>query len=115
MLESNLFQIAEEQPWEDLGNGVSRQICGYNDQIMLVKARFETQAIGVLHEHYHSQVTYVDSGTFEMSIGEDKKVIRQGDSCYMPPHVIHGCTCLEAGTLIDIFSPHREDFLRKAD
>ena len=25
--------------------------------------------------------------------------------------VVHGCTCLEAGTLLDVFSPMREDFL----
>lgn len=25
--------------------------------------------------------------------------------------VIHGCTCLEAGVLLDIFTPMREDFV----
>jgi quercetin dioxygenase-like cupin family protein len=111
MLQSNLFQIDEETPWQDLGNGIKRQVYGYDGQIMLVKAKFEAGAIGVLHEHHHSQVTYVDSGVFEMSIGDLKKVIKQGDGFYAPPHEIHGCVCIEPGILIDVFSPQREDFL----
>ena len=26
--------------------------------------------------------------------------------------VVHGCTCLEAGILLDIFTPMREDFVK---
>lgn len=113
MIESELFQIEQDIPWEEAGEGVVRQVYGYNDQIMLVKAKFEAGAVGSLHQHYHSQVTYVESGVFEMTIGKDKKVIKKGDGYYVPPHVMHGCTCIEAGMLIDVFSPHREDFLHK--
>lgn len=111
MLQSSLFQIEADTQWQDLGNGVSRQIFGYDDQIMLVKARFEAEAVGILHEHYHAQVTYVESGLFEMTIGEEKKMLKKGDGFYAPPHVMHGCVCHEPGILIDVFSPHREDFL----
>lgn len=111
MLQSGLFQIEKETPWQDLGNGINRQVYGYDDKIMLVKAKFDTGAIGVLHEHHHSQVTYVESGVFEMTIGNQKKIIVKGDGYYVPPHEIHGCVCLEPGILIDVFSPHREDFL----
>lgn len=111
MLQSGLFQIEKETPWEDLGNGINRQVYGYDDKIMLVKAKFDAGAVGVLHEHHHSQVTYVESGVFEMTIGNQKKIIVKGDGYYVPPHEIHGCVCLEPGILIDVFSPHREDFL----
>ena len=84
---------------------------GYDDKIMLVKAKFETGAVGQLHKHYHSQVTYVASGEFEMTIGDDVRIIKEGDSYYIPPHEMHGCVCRKPGILIDIFSPAREDFL----
>jgi quercetin dioxygenase-like cupin family protein len=100
-----------ETNWEDLGEGVSRQICGYDDKIMLVKVRFEVGSIGPLHEHYHSQVTYVDSGVFEASINGVTQILKPGDSFYAKPHHIHGVLCIEAGILIDVFSPMREDFL----
>ena len=112
MAQSSEFQFEQQTPWEDLGNGIKRQVFGYDDKVMLVKAKFEKGAIGALHEHHHSQVTYVDSGAFEMTIGNEKKVIRKGDGYYVPPHTLHGCVCLEPGMLIDAFSPLREDFLQ---
>jgi len=111
-MQSKEFQFENETQWEDVGNGITRQIYGYDDNIMLVKAKFAKGGIGQLHSHLHSQVTYVDSGVFEMSIGDEKKVIRKGDGFYVPPHVVHGCVCIEEGMLIDVFSPHREDFLK---
>jgi quercetin dioxygenase-like cupin family protein len=112
MVQSKEFQFENETPWEDVGNGITRQLYGYDDKIMLVKAKFEKGGVGALHSHHHSQVTYVDSGVFEMTIGDEKKIIRKGDGYYVPPHVVHGCVCLEPGMLIDVFSPHREDFLK---
>lgn len=111
MKASSEFQFEQEIPWEDLKNGIQRQLYGYDDKIMLVKAKFDKGAVGVLHEHHHSQVTYVESGVFEMTIGDEKKIIRKGDGYYVPPHVLHGCVCLEPGLLVDVFSPLREDFL----
>jgi quercetin dioxygenase-like cupin family protein len=112
-MQSGEFQFGHEVPWEDAGSGIQRQLYGYDDKIMLVKAKFEQGGVGVLHSHYHSQVTYVDSGVFEMTIGDQKRVIRKGDGYYVPPDTIHGCICLEPGMLIDVFSPCREDFLKK--
>jgi quercetin dioxygenase-like cupin family protein len=112
MMQSKAFQFENEVPWEDLHNGIQRQVFGYDETLMLVKAKFIAGAIGTMHQHHHSQVTYVDSGAFEMTIGDEKKIIRKGDGYYVPPNVLHGCVCLEPGILIDAFSPHREDFLQ---
>ncbi|WP_107827429.1 cupin domain-containing protein [Mucilaginibacter yixingensis] len=111
MAQSENYQFEDNIKWEDAGNGVQRQVFGYDDKVMLVKAKFETGGIGSLHSHPHSQVTYVESGVFEMTIGDETKTIRKGDGYYVPPHVVHGVTCTEAGMLVDAFSPFREDFL----
>ncbi len=105
------FLFGADVPWEQVGEGLSRQILTFDDKIMLVKVRFETGAVGKLHEHHNSQVTYVESGEFEMTIGSDVKTIKAGDSYYIPPHVMHGCVCKAPGVLLDMFSPLREDFL----
>ena len=112
MLQSKAFLFETEISWQDLGNGIYRQVFGYDDKIMLVKIKFDKGAIGALHEHHHSQVTYVESGVFEMTIGSEKKIIRTGDGYYVEPHVTHGIVCLEPGMLIDVFSPYREDFIQ---
>jgi len=111
MSEVSIFQLEGDTPWEDLGDGVMRKIMGYDDKVMLVKVKFEVGARGQLHHHYHSQVSYVESGVFETSINGNVQVIRSGDGFYAPPNHVHGVLCIEAGTLIDVFSPPREDFL----
>ena len=109
--QNRIFQINQEIQWEDAAPGRQRQVYGYDDKIMLVKVKFEKDAVGLLHEHYHSQATYVESGVFELTIGDEKKILKAGDGYYVPPHVVHGCICNEPGILIDVFSPMREDFL----
>ena len=109
--QSKEFLFGKDIPWETVGKGVKRQIMGYDDKIMLVNVDFEKGGIGPMHEHYHSQVTYVVSGKFELTIGKETKTVQTGDSFYIPPHVLHGAVCLESGKLIDVFSPIREDFM----
>jgi quercetin dioxygenase-like cupin family protein len=112
-MQSKEFLFQEEIAWEDMGGGMQRQVFGYDDRLMLIKAKFAKAGIGPLHSHPHSQATYVTKGVFEMIIGDEKKIIREGDGYYVPPGVVHGCVCLEEGMLIDAFSPHREEFLKK--
>ena len=109
--ESNNFQFEAEMLWESAGEGIVRQIMGYNDNLMMVKVKFETGAIGTPHTHPHTQTTYVASGVFEFTTDGETKIVRPGDGVYMKTGILHGCICLEAGVLIDTFSPMREDFL----
>ncbi|HJV79138.1 MAG TPA: cupin domain-containing protein [Paludibacter sp.] len=106
------FLFKNKIEWEEVGEGVRRQIMGYDDKLMTVKVEFQTGAIGSLHAHPHSQTTYVASGIFEFEIDSVKRIVKTGDGLYMAPDVIHGVVCLESGTLIDSFSPAREDFLK---
>ena len=110
---SKTYLIEKELPWEPAGEGVSRQIMGYDGQVMLVKVRFEKGATGNPHTHYHTQTTYVASGKFEFTVNGEKQVVEIGDGIYIEPDATHGCRCLEAGILIDCFSPIRADFLHK--
>ncbi|MCW3106461.1 MAG: cupin [Segetibacter sp.] len=110
-MHSAAFQFNNEMPWEDLGNGIERQLFGFNETIMMVKVKFEKGAVGELHSHFHTQVSYVESGSFEMTIGEEKKIINAGDGFYVHPDLVHGTVCLEPGVLVDVFSPARKDFL----
>lgn len=98
--------------WEDLGDGVSRQFVGYNSQQMMVKVKFEKGAIGAMHHHFHSQVTYVVGGQFEVTVDGHIKILKDGDGFFAQPNTEHGVKCLEAGLLIDVFTPLREDFLK---
>jgi quercetin dioxygenase-like cupin family protein len=99
--------------WETVGQGVRRKIMAYDESLMLVKVEFSQGGVGVVHQHYHTQITHVESGVFEVEIAGEKKVLKAGDVFYIPSNVLHGAVCLESGVLIDVFSPMREDFIKK--
>ena len=105
------FVVAKETRKEDLGEGISRQILGFGPDLMIVRVWFEKGAVGQVHAHRHSQSSYVESGKFEVFLDGEKRVLEAGDGFYIEPHLDHGAVCLEAGVLIDTFSPAREDFL----
>ncbi len=109
--ESSPFVLQSEAPVETVGQGLKRQLLGYNNELMAVRAIFEKGAVGELHKHPHSQVAYVESGRFDVTVGDETKTLVAGDSFYVAPETMHGAVCLEAGCLIDMFSPVREDFL----
>ena len=76
---SEVFQFEKELKWEHPAPGIRRQIMGYDGQLMMVKVEFEKGAVGTLHEHYHSQATYVASGKFELTIGDRKEILSTGE------------------------------------
>ncbi|RKM61802.1 MULTISPECIES: cupin domain-containing protein [unclassified Butyrivibrio] len=96
---------------QDMGGGVTRRVLAYSKDLMCVENSFEKGAIGALHHHPHTQITYVVSGEFEFEIDGVRKVVRAGDSMLKTNDVVHGCVCLEKGVLLDIFNPMREDFV----
>lgn len=97
--------------WEQLGPGLSRQILGWDNQIMMVKVRFEKGTIAGQHAHFHTQTSFCHSGKFEFTIDGVRHVIETGDGLYIAPNLLHSAECLEEGVVIDAFSPVREDFL----
>ncbi|MFT6881075.1 MAG: quercetin dioxygenase-like cupin family protein [Algoriphagus sp.] len=97
--------------WEQVEELIKRKIMSYDDKSMLVKVHFQKGGVGKIHSHYHSQISYVESGSFEITIGDDVKLLKTGDVFYIAPDLLHGAICLEEGILLDFFSPLREDFL----
>jgi quercetin dioxygenase-like cupin family protein len=107
------FLRSAELPWEKVDEGVTRQIMGYDGQIMMVKVQFKKRSIGHIHKHFHSQTTYIVNGKFEVTINNEMQILETGDGYYIEPDISHGVVCLEDGILIDVFSPIRLDFLKK--
>ena len=95
-----------------LGGGTERRILAYDDSLMAVEVSFETGSEGAPHTHPHTQLSYVLSGSFRYSVGEDSTVLNPGDSIVVPGGLVHGTVCLEKGVLLDVFTPKREDFLK---
>lgn len=106
-----MFVFNKDIALEDLGDGIKRKVLAYSDNMMSVEVYFEKGAVGALHSHPHEQITYVLSGEFEFTIGDETKIVKAGDALYKQPDIIHGCTCLSEGVLLDNFTPMRKDFV----
>lgn len=92
--------------------GVTRQVLSDSPELMVVAFRFQNEgAEGKMHSHPHVQSTYVESGRFEFTVGNETFEVASGQSFVLPSNALHGCRCLEPGTLIDTFAPRRDDFL----
>ena len=112
-MKSKQFIENESVEWQQVAEGVRRKIMAYDEKLMIVRVEFETGGIGTLHQHHHMQMSSVESGVFEVEIDGVKKALKAGDVFYVASNLIHGAVCLEAGVLIDVFSPMREDFLNQ--
>ena len=93
------------------GAGVIRRVLAYNEGLMCVENTFEKGAVGKLHSHPHTQITYVVKGEFVFTIDGEERIVKAGDTMLKEDGVIHGCVCLQEGILLDIFNPMREDFV----
>lgn len=106
------FVTTNDVPWDTIGPGLTRQVLGYGPDLMLVRVEFEKGAVGVMHHHPHRQVSYVVAGAFEVTVNGEKRVLKAGDCFYVGADLVHGAVALEKGTLVDVFTPAREDFLK---
>lgn len=112
-MEDKYFFINEEIEFEKVNDTVKRKIVAHGGKVMAVEVYFQKGAVGALHKHFHEQVMYCVKGKVEFELDGEKRIITAGDSVYMIPDSVHGCVALEESILLDVFTPQREDFLKK--
>lgn len=108
---NQIWVFGDEVEGKQVSDGVVRKILAYGEDLMCVENHFETGSVGAIHSHPHTQITYVVSGKFEFTVGDRTQVVKAGDTLYKRDGIAHGCKCLEAGVLLDIFTPMRGDFV----
>ena len=107
----SFFQHDADFAWEPTEPGVKRKIMAYGSDLMVVRVVFEAGAVGKAHQHPHRQASYVESGVFDVTIDGRTERLGAGDTFFVPANLVHGVTAVEAGQLVDSFTPMREEFL----
>ena len=54
---------------------------------------------------------YVISGKYKLKFGGEEYVLTEGDTYSIPADVEHSIEIMEAGEVVDVFSPIRQDYL----
>jgi quercetin dioxygenase-like cupin family protein len=88
-----------------------RTVLAHSPELMVVSFVFNEGDQGSLHSHPHVQSTYVKSGRYRFTMDQRQFEVGPGDAFVIPSGAVHGCLCLEAGELVDSFTPRRDDFL----
>ncbi|MEM2146165.1 MAG: cupin domain-containing protein [Candidatus Jordarchaeaceae archaeon] len=94
----------------EMFKGVHRKTLAVSEKMMLVEFNFKKGSIVPHHTHPNEQIGYIVKGKVKLKIGEKEHLLENGDSYYIPPNIEHSATLIEESTIIDIFSPPREDY-----
>lgn len=96
--------------WQDMPGDTRRKILVYEPQMLMMRNSFRSGQEGPLHSHPHVQASYVTSGRFAITIDGETRDLGPGDSFLVRSGLMHAARCLEAGEIIEVFTPIREDF-----
>jgi quercetin dioxygenase-like cupin family protein len=104
---------ADTRP-ESVAPGIERQFIT-GDRITV--ARFELKRGGVVPRHAHEaeQMTCVLAGALKFSVDGRDTIVRAGDVLQIPSWLAHEVEVLEDASVIDVFSPVRQDWVDKTD
>ena len=88
------------------------------ERMMLAHVYLKKGCIVPRHRHENEQLTYILEGALRFWIGEDESevlVVRAGEVLHLPSNVWHKAEALDDTLDVDVFSPPREDWLKKTD
>lgn len=108
---TTFFSRAYEGEWTQTLDGNRRRVVLHTDQLMIFEFAFEKGGVGVPHSHPHVQASYIVAGRFEVTIDGVTETLDAGGCFIVPSNLVHGVVAIEAGRLIDSFTPHRADFI----
>lgn len=106
----NEMQV-EPSPWGP-HEWLSRPALTGAEELLLVRVRMPAGRAHQFHRHpAMEEIIYVVSGTAEQWVGEEKRLLRAGDSAHIPRDVVHGTYNAGDDTLVflAILSPAKHD------
>jgi len=91
--------------------GVSFLVLSHGHDSMITKMVYKPGDRVPLHNHPNEQSGFVLAGKYRIKFSGYDQEIGPGDSYTIPANVPHSIEILEAGEVLDIFTPPRRDFL----
>lgn len=99
-------------------DGVTRQFLGVDfvvlaigDDAMVTKMLYKVTDHVPFHKHPNEQSGYVISGKYILKFSSLEYELAEGDSYSIPANMEHSIQILEAGEVVDVFTPIRQDYL----
>lgn len=106
--------VRREDALKKTFKGVSLDSLAVGEKSMVTKMNYVKGNFATLHSHPHEQCGYVISGEYRLIVDGEEKIdviMRAGDTYAIPGNTPHSFEVLEAGEVVDVFTPQREDYL----
>lgn len=94
--------------------GVNLDSLAVGKKSMVTKMNYVKGNFATMHSHPHEQCGYVISGKYRLIVEGDDRIdviMHPGDSYAIPGNTPHSFEVIEGGEVVDVFTPHREDYL----
>jgi quercetin dioxygenase-like cupin family protein len=108
------FYTWDEMEKEVLSPTIGRKIIS-GEKAMVSQVFLAKGAVVPEHHHESEQITYILEGALQFHIEGQEIVVGKGQVLRIPSHVPHAAVALEDTLDLDIFSPIRQDWLKKDD
>lgn len=101
----------DTNPWISLAPGIKRQTIASGTLMYQMRAQLEAGSVMPEHQHPHEQIAHVIAGRMRLIVSGEPHELGPGDSFYLRSNVPHGVETIEDTTVIDTFSPPRDEYL----
>ncbi|HEY3390386.1 MAG TPA: cupin domain-containing protein [Prolixibacteraceae bacterium] len=91
--------------------GVDFEVLAIGKESMVTKMLYKNSDAVPFHKHPNEQNGYVITGRYRLIFDDKEYVLTKGDSYSIPANVEHSMLVIEAGEVIDVFTPVRQDYL----
>jgi len=91
--------------------GIDFEVLAVGKESMVTKMLFKDSDFAPLHKHPNEQNGYVIYGLYKLTIDTTEFIISNGDAYSIPANVEHSLEVIEAGEIVDVFTPIRIDYL----
>lgn len=103
------MQHLNDIPSKEIAKGIQgRYVHGLGTTFGYVKIK--AGSILPAHQHVHEQITFILDGELEMTIGDDTYLLTAGTAHVIPSGTPHSAFAKIDCTVIDMFSPARDDY-----
>ncbi len=88
----------------------------FGQNLMLSYLQMDEGAEVPMHSHPHEQGGVLLHGRVELTIGDETRIVESGSLFIIPPNVPHRAVAVGGpATVLDVFSPVREDYAELAN
>lgn len=91
--------------------GIDFEVLAIGKESMVTKMLYKESDFVPFHKHPNEQNGYVISGQYKLIFDKKESIITTGDSYSIPANMEHSMEIIEAGEIIDVFTPVRQDYL----